>query len=212
ETFYDTRLPADVADVRTFDSWRKRAEAADPRVLYMTRADVLVSADLGDVERAFPASLDIDGVSYRLKYSFAPGAADDGVSIQVPLGLLRNLRAERVDWMVPGLLPNQCEALLRSLPKSLRRQLTPIPEKVDALVRGLLKPDVYAHGRIDLALGRLIEQTLEISVPADAWHAERMADHLHMNVQVRDEAASSSTKVVIWCAASAARCPDIQTT
>lgn len=185
--FYDTRLPADIADRRTFESFRKHAEGSDGRVLFMNRADLLAQSQVEDIDRAFPSVLTSGEVEYALKYSFAPGAIDDGVSIQVPLGLLHGLNADRQAWMVPGLIPNQCEQMLRSLPKSLRRQLTPIPDKVDALSRALLRADRYAIGRFDLALARLVEQLFGVKVAADAWHTERLPDYLRINVQVRDE-------------------------
>jgi ATP-dependent helicase HrpA len=184
--FYDERLPADVVDVRSLEHWRRRAEAVDPKRLYMERADVLARLDDVDVEAQFPSSISLGGVDFELHYSFAPGAIDDGVSVQVPLGLLHHVQGEALEWLVPGLLEAKCEALVRALPKSLRRQLAPLPEKLVRVVQRMTRPDVYRNGRITTALGDQLEVCFGVHVPADAWAVERIADPLRMNVQLRD--------------------------
>jgi len=185
--FYDARVPADVVDVRSFERWRHGIEAADPRSLFMTRDDVLSQGLVDDLEAQFPMQLDLAGVSFDLKYAFAPGAADDGLSIQVPVGMLPELKPEPLEWLVPGLLAAKCEALLRSLPKALRRALAPIPDKLDAVMRALERDESYRRGRLDLALGRVMAQQFDLRVPGDAWHVERLPDHLRMNIQVRSD-------------------------
>jgi len=179
--FYSERLPADVVDWRSLD--RARAEIGDER-LSMSREDVVAHDDV-DMS-GFPSTVELGGATFDLSYAFAPGAIDDGVSLQVPLGMLAHVAREPLEWLVPGLLAQKCEALVRSLPKSLRRSLAPIPEKADALARALALPGVYRHGRLAAALGARIEGAYGAIIPGDAWQIERIDDHLRMNVQVRD--------------------------
>jgi len=184
--FYDERLPADVVDFRSLEQWRRRAESSNPRCLFMSRADVMARLDTGALEQDFPSTLVLAGVEFDLKYSFAPGAVDDGVSLQTPLGLLGHVQQEAIEWLVPGLIVPKCEQLVRSLPKSLRRPLAPVPEKIDAIRPLLLKDDVYRRGRLVTALGQRLEGHYGVKIPGDAWDPERVPDHLRMNVQVRD--------------------------
>src|SRR5262249_32379800 len=125
-------------------------------------------------------------IDFVLRYSFAPGAADDGVSLQVPVGLLAHLRQEPLDWLVPGFLHNKCDALIRGLPKTLRRPLAPVPEKIDRMMPHLKGRDVYRHGRLERVLGERLAALYDVRVPLDAWRMGAVPDHLRMNVQVRD--------------------------
>ncbi|HET6473771.1 MAG TPA: DUF3418 domain-containing protein, partial [Pseudomonadales bacterium] len=184
--FYAERIPPDVVDVRTFEHWRRAAESHSPRLLFMSRDDVMQRASVGDVENGFPSALWLGGVEFRLRYSFAPGAPDDGVSLQAPIGLLAHVRREPLDWIVPGLLGAKCEALVRALPKSLRRPLAPVPEKIEAILPALLRPDVYRHGRLERVLGERLAGSFDASIPLDAWKLDAIDVHLRMNVQVRD--------------------------
>jgi ATP-dependent helicase HrpA len=184
--FYAERIPLDIADVRTFERWRRSVERNDPRALFMSRDDVLARASVGDVENGFPSVLSLGGVDFRVRYSFAPGAPDDGVSLQVPIGLLAHVRREPLDWLVPGLLGAKCEALVRALPKSLRRPLAPVPEKIGAIQPSLLRADVYRHGRLERVLGERLGGSFDVTIPLDAWKLDVIEPHLRMNVQVRD--------------------------
>ena len=184
--FYSERIPADVGDAKELEHWRRRAEAREPKLLFMSREDVLQQIGHESVANEFPSSLTLQDVEFRLRYSFAPGAVDDGVSLQVPLGLLAHVRQEPLDWLVPGLLGAKCEALIRSLPKTLRRPLAPVPEKIDRLVPALLRADVYRHGRLERVLGERIEGFFDAKIPLDAWRFDTIDPHLLMNVQVRD--------------------------
>ena len=184
--FYQQRIADDVADVKEFERWRRVAEQRDSNVLWMSREDVLQSLDVPAVEAEFPSSIELNGIEFRLHYSFAPGAIDDGVSLQAPVGLLAHLRAEPLEWLVPGLLGAKCEALIRALPKGLRRPLAPLPEKIEPMLPTLLRRDAYRQGRVERALGDRLENLFDVKVPRDAWRLDAVDAHLRMNVQVRD--------------------------
>ncbi len=184
--FYADRIPADVCDARDLERWRRVSERRDPKLLFMSREDVLLPDGGRSGDDGFPSTLVLQDVEFRLRYAFAPGAIDDGVSLQVPLGLLAHVRQEPLDWLVPGLLGARCEALVRALPKALRRPLAPLPEKIDAILPALLRPDTYRHGRLERVLSERLEGFFDARIPLDAWNLDAVDAHLRMNVQVRD--------------------------
>ncbi len=184
--FYAERIPMDVCDVKQLEYWCRRVERHDPTLLFMSREHVLRQLNANAGEEDFPSVLALQDVEFRLKYSFAPGAPDDGVSLQVPLGLLAHVRQEPLDWLVPGLLAAKCEALIRALPKALRRPFAPVPEKIEAIAPALLHADVYRHGRLERALGERLEGFYGVRIPLDGWRTDAIDEHLKMNVQVRD--------------------------
>jgi ATP-dependent helicase HrpA len=184
--FYSERIPVDVCDAAGLERWRRHAQQKDPRLLFMSREDVLQQTGARTVEDEFPSSVVLHDVEFALRYSFAPGAIDDGVSLQVPLGLLAHVRQEPLDWLVPGMLAAKCEALIRSLPKALRRPLAPVPEKIEQIMPALLRADVYRHGRLERVLGERLAGFFDVKIPLDAWRLDAIDPHLKMNVQVRD--------------------------
>jgi len=135
--FFDARIPEGVNSARTFEKWLQEAGAGQRRLLYLGH-DVLLREGAGTAPGdLFPDRLEVGGRSYRLEYRFEPGHADDGVALTVPLEWLNTLDPGRLQWLVPGLLRDKLEALIRALPKPLRRALTPVPAFADALLEAL---------------------------------------------------------------------------
>jgi ATP-dependent helicase HrpA len=125
---YDARIPADVVSARHFDAWWKKARRTDPDLLTFTR-ELLVNADRDAVDPgAYPDAWLAEGIRLPLTYQFEPGAAADGVTVQVPLALLNKLDAEDFGWQVPGLRKDVVIALIRALPKALRTNFVPVPD------------------------------------------------------------------------------------
>jgi ATP-dependent helicase HrpA len=122
--FYDSRLPHDVFDVRSFETWWRDASPRTPRLLDMTEADLQGDASRSD-ERAFPGRWQQGDQVLSLAYRFEPGSPEDGVSVVVPLPLLAALRPDGFDWQVPGLRAELMTALLKALPKAIRRHVVP---------------------------------------------------------------------------------------
>jgi ATP-dependent helicase HrpA len=126
--FYDARLPADVHNVAAFESWRKQAERRDPRVLRMRESDLRPDQDGRLDAAAYPDRIVVDGVELALRYRHEPGHPADGVTATIPLDLLGRLDPIRFEWLVPGLLLDKIDALVRSLPKRMRTRFMPIRE------------------------------------------------------------------------------------
>ena len=132
--FYDSRVPKDVCNLIDFENWRLMAEKANPRVLQMNR-DYLMQRSVGERDLAqFPKTLDYDGWQIELRYRFEPGHSEDGVSALIPTVLLHQIPISFFDWLVPGMIRDKCIALLKSLPKELRRKMVPIPDTIDRIL------------------------------------------------------------------------------
>ncbi|WP_344703102.1 ATP-dependent RNA helicase HrpA [Halomonas cibimaris] len=178
--FYDALIPADIVNGKGFESWRKKAEQDNPDLLKFD-LDALKARDAEEVTRGqYPDHLTLGGVSYPVSYHFAPGAEDDGVTLTVPAAMLPQLPVHALEWLVPGLLRDKCIALLKSLPKSLRRQIVPIPDWVDAALQTLV-PD---NRPLTEALGEFIRRRTGTRVSSDDWRLEQLEPHLIMNVRV----------------------------
>nr|WP_297460079.1 ATP-dependent RNA helicase HrpA [uncultured Halomonas sp.] len=182
--FYDRRLPSDIINGKGFEHWRRQAERDEPDILKLDKA-TLMAREVGDIsEEQYPDELTLNGVRYPLSYHFAPGAEDDGVSMTVPAAMLSQLPRHRLEWLVPGLLREKCIALLKSLPKSVRRQVVPIPDWVDAAL-DVIAPDDVPLGE---ALGEFLRIKTGLRLAPDDWRADLLEPHLRMNLKVVDHA------------------------
>ncbi|MBX3706631.1 MAG: ATP-dependent RNA helicase HrpA [Pseudomonadales bacterium] len=184
---YAERLPDDLTSARELERWWRRAQPAERERLYFTEADLVQSASAHITEADYPSTLALRSATFDLKYRFAPGEPDDGVSVRVPIGLLEAVDDAVLEWSVPGFLPLVCEQWLRALPKAKRRPLAPLPDKVDAILALIGRPDRYRQGRLTTALGQALRELHGLSVAADDWDRARIEPHLLMNVQVLDE-------------------------
>ena len=182
--FYLDRLPADVLSVKTFEAWLKRAKQRDLDSLTMTEADLTTDVDVHLTDEAFPASLEVGELSLPVRYKFAPGAKDDGVSIRIDLGLLPALGEDPLEWLVPGFLELKVAALLKSLPKSIRRQLVPIPDRARDLTPVLLGASIYRQGKLLHRLADALASLYGVRARPDDFRDEIIEDHLRVNVQV----------------------------
>ena len=182
--FYAARLPADIDSLDAWERFLGETDGAAHEVLVMGEEDLLAGAGPPVDDDGFPPDLLLAGQRVPLRYKFAPGERDDGLNVRVDLPLLAQLDAQALDWLVPGFFAEKCEALLRALPKSLRRQLAPIPDRVEAVVRRL-SGDEYRQGNLYGALSAAIRATAGVVVPVKAWRAGALPDHLRVNVQVR---------------------------
>ncbi|TXF13053.1 ATP-dependent RNA helicase HrpA [Pelomicrobium methylotrophicum] len=183
--FFDARVPPDVYNGISFERWRREAEAKNPRLLFMSRDDLMRHEAEGITEALYPESLEVNGVALRLSYRFEPGHPMDGVTVTVPLHLLNQLPAAPFEWLVPGMLREKVNALIRGLPKSLRRVFVPIPECVTEALTALDR-----HSRrmpLTEALSAVLKETRGVEVPPDAWSTVDLPAHHFMNFRVVDE-------------------------
>jgi ATP-dependent helicase HrpA len=137
---YDERLPTSVVSARHFDSWWKKRRQRDPNLLtfsteQLTRADAGASGAGG-----FPDSWTVDDMTFAVDYRFEPGTDSDGVTVTVPLTVLNRLDADTFTWQVPGFRGELVLAMLRAMPKALRRSFVPAPDYAAAVAERLGEP------------------------------------------------------------------------
>ncbi len=178
--FYDQRIPAGIYDQPRFEKWLRQATRKQPKLLHMRLEDVL--AREVEAEARFPKHLELHGMRLPLEYRFEPGHEADGVTLVVPAAVLQQVSPGRLDWLVPGLLEEKATALIRGLPKSLRRHFVPAPDHArQALAR--LEP---CDTPLVRALGKALKALTGVQVPEDAWNVEGLDDYLRMRVRVVD--------------------------
>jgi ATP-dependent helicase HrpA len=180
--FYDSRIPAGVYSQQLFDRWRRDAEVKQKRVLFMDKQDLLLSSDVPTPEQ-FPTALVVGDVRCPLDYHFAPNDPLDGVTVTVRLAQLNRLREERLQWLVPGLIEEKVQELIRSLPKPIRVQLVPVPD----FARRALSQMTFGHGALHDELAGILGKFVGAKIAASAFDLNVLPEHLKLNVRVHDD-------------------------
>lgn len=188
--FYDQRVPADVYDARSFERWWREASARTPRLLDMTEVDLKGDA-AGSDDRAFPGRWEQGDQVLSLAYRFEPGDPEDGVSVVVPLPLLAGLSPEGFDWQVPGMRAELITALLRALPKTIRRHVVPAADWAATLGDELAGEGPEHHRGLPAlplraALARRIQRVANQPVTPDDFEMDRVPGHLVMTFRAVD--------------------------
>jgi ATP-dependent helicase HrpA len=185
---YDERIPADVVSTRHFDRWWKAARHKTPDLLTFT-PEMLTNAAAADEVRLedYPDEVHLThGLTLPLSYAFAPGSAEDGVTVDVPLavldGVAERTSGESLAFTVPGLREELVTALLRTLPKQLRRALVPIPDRVREVL-----PRIDPGEPLLPALERELRRAAAVTIPPDAWAPGQVPDHLRATFRVLDD-------------------------
>ena len=181
--FYDAQIPAEAVDVASFERWRKDAEKAEPKLLYLTRDQLMRHDAAGVTSERFPPQMEIHGQRYPLAYHFEPGAEDDGVTLTVPVAALNQVPAVRCEWLVPGLLEQKAAQFVKTLPQKYRHRLQP----VDEFVADFAEAAHAADEPFLRALTRAAEEKMQLKLPLDAFRAEMVPPHFFMNFRAVDE-------------------------
>jgi ATP-dependent helicase HrpA len=177
--FYDQRIPPEIVSARHFDNWWRKTSRATPGLLDFEPAMLITGG--GVSEQDYPDSWRHGTVTLDLSYQFEPGAEADGVTVHVPLAVLNQIDPAPFTWQVPGLREELVVALLKSLPKPLRRQLVPVPDHAKALLTRLTPQD---EPLLD-ALERELHQA-GVPVRREDWQLDRVPDHLTITFRVFD--------------------------
>jgi ATP-dependent helicase HrpA len=190
--FYDKRLPADVSSTRSFETWWRKARQENPNLLTMT-AEALVPEDAPEVDESlFPPEWRQKDQRFALSYRFEPGADDDGVTVQVPLPLLARLSPAGFDWQVTGLRADLVTALIKSLPKAIRRNVVPANDWAARLLAELpAEPPADADQPFPATLAALIQRLTHVPVTAADFDLDRIPGHLRITFRVVDERGRS---------------------
>ena len=174
--FYDARVPEDIVSVRHFDGWWRKQRRRAPDLLTLSRGDLMRSEEDTD----HPETWQSGDLALPLSYRYDPNAADDGVTVHVPVDVLARLGGDDFAWQVPALREELLTALIRSLPKELRRNFVPAPDTARALLRAI-PPDV--EYLLD-AVQRELRRMTGILVPVDAFDLDKLPQHLRVTFAV----------------------------
>ncbi|WP_336658530.1 ATP-dependent RNA helicase HrpA [Leucobacter sp. USHLN153] len=190
--FYDARIPADVVSTRSFEGWWKQKRASEPQFLHLRREDLMEDeADAVD-EQGFPKQWSHGDQTLRLRYRFDPTAEDDGVTVNVPLPLLPRLEGSDFEKLVPGLRHELVTALIKTLPKAIRKHVVPASDWARTLlatVEPQLDAPVAPGGpapSLTQLLATEIRQRTSVPVSAEDFDAERLPAHLTPTFRVVD--------------------------
>jgi ATP-dependent helicase HrpA len=181
--FYDSRIPEGIITLAAFDHWRREAEAANPKLLCLEKEQLMRHEAAGITTDAFPPALAHHGQSFKLSYHHDPGAADDGVTLTLPLPALNQLPANRCEWLVPGLLKEKILALLKTLQQKYRHRLQPL----DEFATDFCETEHDLDEPLVRALTRAAEEHLAMKLPLDAFRSGELRPHLFMNFRLVDE-------------------------
>jgi ATP-dependent helicase HrpA len=181
--FFDRRIPADVTSVRHFDRWWKDAGRDTPHLLDLSLGDLIDPAATPPDEAAYPEVWRYGDVVIPLEYEFDPASPRDGVTVDVPEGTLHRVDPAAFEWLVPGLRGELVDALIRSLPKAIRKRFVPITDTVAEVTRRL---DPAGGGLIE-SLRRELTRIGGEPIPAGALDAAVLPAHLRPRFRVVDE-------------------------
>ncbi|WP_420996648.1 ATP-dependent RNA helicase HrpA [Cupriavidus sp. 30B13] len=181
--FYDRLIPAEIHQQATFEQWYQSESARDRKLLYLNREELMRHEAAGITTDLFPKILPVAGVDMALTYHFEPGSHRDGVTLTVPLYALNQVRPERADWLVPGMVKEKVHLLLKSLPQKLRRHCVPLPD----YAAGFVERNPFGEGELlDVLIADIRAQTGTLVRRAD-FKLETLPAHHTMNFKVVDE-------------------------
>ena len=180
--------PQALADIRTFQAWLKQAEAAEPRLLFLSRDDLMQHAASHVTEAQFPPHWKNADGKFKLSYRFEPHHPLDGVTLTIPLPVLNRLNPAALEWLVPGMIREKLQLLIKALPKQIRRICVPVPDFITRFLDS--NPDQNAPIQPQLAHAiaksagdmRLLDQ-----IDLAEWQAVKLPDHNYFNIRVIDD-------------------------
>jgi ATP-dependent helicase HrpA len=184
-SFYDQRIPKTVTSARHFDSWWKKARTEEPGLLDLS-VDDLVSPSAGPVDAGdYPAAWG----DFPLSYAFAPGEADDGVTVDIPLETLNQGNGAELGWQVPGMRAELVTELIRGLPKDLRRLFVPAPDTARSVLARFGEP----RGDLLDALARELSRLSGEQIPRSAFDESKLPAHLRVTYRVLADGKVAAT-------------------
>lgn len=181
--FYAERIPKQVVNRTSFETWRQKQEQEKPKLLYLDRETLMQSGALPVTEAQFPNQIECGGMVLPLRYHFEPGSVNDGVSVRIPVPTLHQLPEARLEWLVPGMLRDKAIAMVKGLPKQWRKNFVPVPAYVDKCLQAMLPDNIPLHE----ALAKQLLRQTGVKIPDDAWQEVTVDDYYRMNIQLVDD-------------------------
>uniref|UniRef100_UPI00351CB9FE ATP-dependent RNA helicase HrpA n=1 Tax=Rhodoferax sp. TaxID=50421 RepID=UPI00351CB9FE len=185
--FYDQQLPADVCSGYSFENWYREEIKKNPKLLLLTREELMRHEAAGITTQSFPKTIRLGGVDCAATYLHEPGDAKDGLTVTVPLFVLNQVNEERCEWLVPGMLKDKIQALIKTLHQRPRSRLVPLPDTAAKMAETLNAPETFGHGSLLDALLKLVRAATSIDVVRADIKVDMLSPHFFMNFRVVDE-------------------------
>jgi ATP-dependent helicase HrpA len=185
--FYDQQLPQHVCSGYECERWYREEVKKQPELLKLTREELMRHEAAGITTSAFPKTVRLGGVDCAATYLHEPGDPRDGVTVTVPLFVLNQVNEERCEWLVPGMLKDKIQALLKSLPQRPRSRFVPLPESAARLAETLGTEEGFGRGSLTDALLKQVRDITSLDVKRADFKLDMLAPHLFMNFRVVDE-------------------------
>ena len=181
--FYDAQIPPEVMSGHSFERWYRQASRENPKLLHLSREELMRHEAAGITSAAFPKVIRLGGVDCGTAYLHEPGDARDGVTVSVPIFALNQVSEERGEWLVPGMLKDKVLALVKSLHQKPRARLVPLPEYVETFVQAA----EFGQGSLMDQLLKAVRDKTQLDIKRADFKLDMVPVHLFMNYRVVDE-------------------------
>ena len=181
--FYDAQIPPEVMSGHSFEKWYRLAGKENPKLLYLSRDELMRHEAAGITSSAFPKVIRLGGVDCGTTYLHEPGDARDGVTVTVPIYALNQVSEERGEWLVPGMLKDKVLALVKSLHQKPRARLVPLPDYAESFVQAV----DFGQGSLMEVLLKAVRDKTQLDVKRNDFKLDMLSPHLFMNYRVVDE-------------------------
>ena len=185
--FYDQQLPADVCSGYSFERWYREEVKKQPDLLKLTREELMRHEAAGITTASFPKTIRLGGVDCAATYLHEPGDARDGLTVTVPLFVLNQVNDERCEWLVPGMLKDKVQALLKTLHQRPRSRLVPLPDTATKFAEALNAPEKFGAGGLVDAILKLVRDATSLDIVKADIKFDMLSPHFFMNFRVVDE-------------------------
>ena len=203
--FYDERIPYEyvpqnfsgslknpnpipIVDLSSFEIWRGQAEEENPKLLFLDKETLLQNAQKHAIDEQFPEYLATPDGKFKLSYRFEPNHPMDGATIDIPLSVLNRMNANRLEWLVAGMIREKLTLMIKALPKQIRRLCVPVPQ----FITEFLSQDIDYSEKIIPQLAKFIAKTagdmrLLDEINIDEWQSFRLPEYAYFNIKVIDD-------------------------
>lgn len=181
--FYRQRIPEHISNLRGFEHWHQGEEKLQADHLKLSKDQLMLHDAQAVSEQQFPNTLVVGDYTLKVNYCFEPGKTQDGVNILIPVEILHDIPEEALQWVVPGILRDKCIALVKSLPKSVRKHFVPVPAFVDRVLARM----VPGSTKLVEALGSALGHISDTKILPDQWDESALGDFYRINIQVIDD-------------------------
>ncbi|WP_312530586.1 ATP-dependent RNA helicase HrpA [Comamonas sp.] len=185
--FYDQQIPQDICTGRALERWVKDESARNPDLLRLSRDELMRHEAAGITTAAFPKTIRMGGVDCTASYLHQPGDPRDGVTVTVPLFVLNQVSEERAEWLVPGMLKDKIQALLKSLPQRPRSRFVPLAENAQRLAELLGSAERFGAGSLVEVLLKQARDETSLDIKRADFKLDMLSPHLFMNFRISDE-------------------------